>query len=493
MVVLKRTSVRASSVPVGFIGERSEPVSSYIADVSQNAAARRISNAARDDTDALMSASKRHDRELLSNINNRLANASYQQPVVVRRSSFSQQRNKPPLPPAAPAGRSTVTTTVHRYGVPAHRRYDDDDDDINLFPKTPVTTSVIRSARASSVPPRLSVVSPVLGRYSGPPPASGIYLTAVDGLVTPPTKVTAPWTGYGYRPVTRQMLHEYGLDGPSRYVVDNHKPTNLTPVADLAIKQAHRNLDRIDREIKFSSSDQPKEYDYYPQQSTYVEVDKYPLRHTTYRTAASPVGYYRGGVGGTTVRTTSLSPARGYSSSSSYSHQQPRRYVSPSPTRSPLLTTSGDVLIDGVMSPLAQMALIAPTAVENEIKSQLYKQPSKANIVDLQILPTDFYRTHTTNITPLTRSTYVPSHHVITSTPSRAYSVSSYTPPSAVHVTARSSVPPPPAPSHWDRPQTSLDSAPIPQPTSGRPKVSETRRKVREVLCKAKKDPHYFD
>lgn len=491
MVVLKRTSVRASSVPVGFIGDRSEPLSSYIADVSQNAAARRISNAARDDTDALMSASKRHDRELLSNINNRLANASYQQPVVVRRSSVSQQRNKPPLPPAAPAGKSTVTTTVHRYAaVPAHRRYDDDDDDINLFPKTPVTTSVIRSARASSVPPRLGVVAPVLGRYAGPPPASGIYLTAVDGLVTPPTKVTAPWTGYGYRPVTRQMLQEYGLDGPSRYVVDNHKPSILTPVADLAIKQAHRNLDRIDREIKFSSSDQQKEYDF--PQSTYVEVNKYPLRHTTYRTVGSPVGYYRGGVG-STVRTTSLSPARGYSSGSYTTYQQPRRYVSPSPTRSPLLTTSGDVLIDGVMSPLAQLALIAPTAVEDEIKSQLYKQPSKANVVDLQILPTDVYRTHTTNITPLTRSTYVPSH-VITATPSRAYSVSSssYVPPpsTAVHVT-RSSVPPP-AHSHWDRPQT-LDSAPIPQPSSGRPKVSETRRKVREVLCKVKKDPHYFD
>jgi len=31
------------------------------------------------------------------------------------------------------------------------------------------------------------------------------------------------------------------------------------------------------------------------------------------------------------------------------------------------------------------------------------------------------------------------------------------------------------------------------QPISVRPKVSETRRKVRDVLCKIKKDPHYFD
>lgn len=41
---------------------------------------------------------------------------------------------------------------------------------------------------------------------------------------------------------------------------------------------------------------------------------------------------------------------------------------------------------------------------------------------------------------------------------------------------------------------TDLDLAPIPQPsTNVRPKMSDTRRKVRDVLCKVKNDPHYFD
>jgi len=53
---------------------------SYLLDVDNTATARRISNTALDDTDALMTASKRHDQQLLSDINARLVrltNASY--------------------------------------------------------------------------------------------------------------------------------------------------------------------------------------------------------------------------------------------------------------------------------------------------------------------------------------------------------------------------------------------------------------------------------
>jgi len=45
---------------------------SYLMDVDNAAAARRITTAAFDDTDALMMASRRHDQQLLDNINAKL-------------------------------------------------------------------------------------------------------------------------------------------------------------------------------------------------------------------------------------------------------------------------------------------------------------------------------------------------------------------------------------------------------------------------------------
>ena len=62
-------------VCIGRVGRRtpeSEATTSYLMEVNNTGSARKITTAALDDTDALMSASKRHDQQLLSDINARL-------------------------------------------------------------------------------------------------------------------------------------------------------------------------------------------------------------------------------------------------------------------------------------------------------------------------------------------------------------------------------------------------------------------------------------
>jgi hypothetical protein len=534
-------------VPVGYKGDRSDlgVSSSYLTDISQNAAARRISNAAMDDTDALMTASKRNDRQLLSDINNRLANASFQQPVVVRRSSISSQsglqRNRPPLPPSSSGAGSTggkappayLQQQQQRYSIgttkgkqqPILRRryYDDDDDEINLFPPTPVTTSVIRSARAASVPPRLPVLpatataaptgSSRMFVVATPARYADYYGTEIDGLIThsPKTRVTPP---PGYDRLYGRQIGDSVLEHPSRYNVVDTKSALLSPVADLAIRQAHRNLDRIDREIKFSGGDQPKDSSNNTKNGpvrlttkTLIEVGPdYMIQRPatgrlTYRiTPSTADGAYR-----RSLRTASLSPARSFSRrgvvyrdvsplppaalndvidfesalNGAGTDDKYRHFVTSTTTTGstvPLLTSSSS-------------SFLPP--VETEVR-QWFKPIRSELVTETRLFPTEMYRTRSAP-RPATYSTYSSSK-----TPSRYVEFTGLrdyaAPGGGAGPTVSKSVPPSP---RWDRPpppaSSTIEMTSHSQPSDVRPKLSDTRRKVREVLCKVKKDPHYFD
>lgn len=485
MVVLRSSTTvrtrRAASVPVGYLGDRDVPTSDFLEATidSQNAAARRISNAAKDDTDALRLASKRHDQQLLRDINTRLANAPFnkQPPVVYKKStSYVSNNKKPPLPPV---GRSVVysaTSAAPRYGAGSKELlllkapyYVDDGPDLDyVIPATPVTSSIIRSSRSTSVPPQLPSLTP--RTTVTPPPSQRSYRywttnstkrtpspSTVDGLISTRTYVSP---GYSSKPE-----YDYVQFSVEPSTTRSTVTSSLTPVADLAIRQAHRNLDRIDKELKYSKFEEPRQSTSYIAKTIINDVDQGPvvapvIRRTVY--ATTPY-----------VRHTSLSPVR-TPARSGYVRTYRRNYVtSPSPVRSTDITF--------LASPPSEPQIKASTAAK-----------LAALDIEAELFPTEFYNTRIeppivtkktvtysplpSVVLPVTPSVDVSNYAVKTTT-----SIKSATPlPAAVPVVV------PPL-------RSSLDLAPIPQPGPVRPKVSETRKKVREVLCRVKKDPHYFD
>lgn len=440
MVVIRRT-VRASSVPVAL----SDNTVSYLLDANV-AAVPRISRAALDDTDAMMVASKRHDQQLLSDINARLANASFNQPIVVRRStvtSYSSPQHKPPLPIGRP-----LAPPMRRYLVAEH----DDEEELTM-PSTPVTTSVIRS---SSVPPRL----PTLPPRSGLSATTHHRVTRVDSHMVPP-EVHMEYGVPVYGKVVTGIHEPHSTNHPSfslssaAYVSSDTPITvSMTPVADLAIRQAHRNLDRINKEIKFTSGhpDGPHTFS----STTYV-AGVQPVVARRY-TARVPSTY----TGSTVVRrTSSVSPSRTsfqYHRALSPSPSDLLLISSMSPPPPPLPAHSHTVLPYDLKTHHKKVDLLTSSMVEAE-SPLLY-----ANVYKQRIEPVIPYTAHayTAHVAPVSVSTRVTANVIATPV-----------------VTSRG--------------KETTDYVPLPQPISVRPKVSETRRKVREVLCKIRKDPHYFD
>lgn len=483
MVVIKR-SIRATSVPVGRVSGRMASDESYLMDIDSAAAARRITTAAFDDTDAMLAASRRHDQQLLDDINAKLANASFSQPVTVKRSTTTtthvspRPREKPPLP-----------TTVRRFLL----RTDDEDVDeaLTRMPATPVTASVIRS---SSVPPRL----PRLHAHSALSAASRGHVIphqhGVSHVITP--------HHHGV-PVYEKVVHESRVTNHPSYSVSAEAPLtlSLTPVADLAVRQAHRNLDRIDKEINltYAYPDGPHKFS----SKAYVaEVQPVVVRRSSVRV---PSTFSGGSV--LTRRTSSVSPSRARSVQLQY------RAPSPSPSASDLLLMSSSVSPSPPVLPVTHAYVAAPSV--SELQHQMKVDLLKTSMMDTEspLLITDVYKPRikpalpysayvtprsahvTTRVitTPVTVDIPPTPFHVKASTEYPSYST--YASPRSAHVTTKVITAPvtvdlPPAPIHV---KTSTEYSTLPQPTSVRPKVSETRRKVREVLCKIKKDPHYFD
>lgn len=353
------------------------------------------------------------------------ANASFSQPVTVKRSatttthySPARPRDKPPLP----------TTTFRRYLI--HHADDDVDDALTRMPATPVTTSVIRS---SSVPPRL----PARGALSL---AGRRHVTRTDSHVVP----------YGGVPVYEKVVYDSRVTNHPSYPVSSYghlavsadapatATLSLTPAADLAVRQAHRNLDRIDKEIKltYAHPDGPHRFS----SKAYVaEVQPVMVRRSSVRVPSSP------------------SPSDLLLIASA---------VPPSPT----------LVLPPPPSPAHHTHYFAAPSV-SELQHQMKVDLLKTAAMDAEspvLLHTSVYKQRTEPALP-SYSAYV--------TPRTAY----------VTTDVIAAPLPPVAPVHVKAP-TTTDYAPLPpQPTSVRPKVSETRRKVREVLCKIKKDPHYFD
>lgn len=465
-----------------------------------------------------MTASKRHDRELLSDINARLENASFKQPVVIRRTtaSYTTQKNKPPLPPGRGGGGGGGPSTWYSGTAAVRsklgRSYVDDDEDY-AFPSTPVTTSIIRGSRATSVPPRMPSV-PVVQTYgSGLGPTTKTTTYHWNGpKTTTTTKILDGPRSYGYSPYLDEELRFENppLHQPVRTVVTSGKGHHISPVADLAIKQAHRNLDRIENELKFSSQD----YNSAPRLATQslmgVGYDlQEPARRTTYR-YPSPSTYRR-----PTIRTTSLSPSRTY-----------RRYVD-SPVDNDISFAFETVPVTSYSYSTRKTPQPAPV-IEEQIKRDVFK-PQRAEIEEFQMFPLEMYMTrseptfnrisaHTGSLPPpplppsavsyretitdsVPRSTYATTtRHYVPGGSSQWSTKSSYPVTDGINlnllgdVSIKTIVPPTSLSATPIRHgPTSIDSAPVPMPTTGRPKVSETRRKVREVLCKVKNDPHYFD
>lgn len=437
---------RAASVPV-------EPIRVF----DGASTAQRISRAVLDDTDALMSASKRHDQELMHDINARLAsNQTAPAPaVVVRRSSITSSR-RPPLPPSS--GRSSTAVVVSSSTTPSRRSryYDDDDDDVTL-PPMPVTRSVIR---ASSVPPPRLTTTNYSAATAPPPTRTSMHVTGGP----PSSNNVGYWKTYlmdienDTNRSGRCDQHPYLSDYiPTRVT---NPPGLISPVADLAIRQAHRNLDRINKELKYPTPNGPTAsgdggvnpyatplYHYYGPSTSPSVTSAYELpyeltRQSNYYQLPSCWSRTSSPAVPVTVRRASLSPLRG-SGGSGY-HRLPRDL---SRERfNPIVLPSEHVVVSA-QSPLPPL----PSVGRYRAASSDRPTSSKYDRTSYQLPMSALF---------IVAGAKTPKTADVDSSSRRAY---------------------------HDGP-----TATIPQTSGSARPISEARQRVRNVLCKVKNNPHYF-
>jgi hypothetical protein len=436
MVVIRRKYVRAASVPVD-----EEPVT--LNDSALNAhRTRLISNAALDDSDAMSAASRRNDQQLMSDINARIAHASYSQPspVLSRRSvhrSTPVQPSKPPLP--------NRNSMVNEVIMSSKERKSDNDVNHDVDLMMPLTSRVLR---AGSVPPLSSravlMSEPVVKTRII---RNGPVVVQQNGPIRLGSYVQAEPVGH-----TRYIVQKNTM--PDSYYYYPQSAAHLTPTADLAVRQAHRNLDRIEHELKTDSTLAPPASPL-PAIRTYATIDTGPRRRTssyhgpmTRLRTRSPSPSYVGSSGHPFSAYSSLpdysslpySPV--YRTSSSVSYPSDAQVVTTT-TRKHIVSSEPEYYRTALPDSLAGLSYVS--AVDRVPTYSTSKADIDRIIAQANVLP------------EVPRSTYKPS----------SAGVSSYNP---APVSSSTGLPP-----------------------TSKPKISETRRRVRDVLCKVKGDPKYFD
>lgn len=459
-----------------------------------------FSRAAIDNADALSSASKRNDAQFLHDINSKIVSAPFSQPAVrpIRRSHV-----QPPSSPALARRSSIAVSSVLRPPLVT----DDDAADVDFEVKriAPLTNRLSRyGTRSTSVPPPLTSSSSSSGFVQHP------------FVVGRRTVFYDAGRGYDHydHPGGRVIL--IGDDpefyhAPTVYDVEV-QPTpsfqKLNPVADLAVRQAHRNLDRIEREIH-SSGDV-----IYPR-----AISPRPILYTTtrdgpFRRSLSYHGPRSSSL--STVGTRSPSPARRAPSAAAPPGRRLVRttyrtsndvdddlYDYLSPTKLDNRDIKTELLLSGTYPghhyagrSYYPSSVTRPTAGSSGLSGALLYDLHLNSPGDLARIPA------ATSSNILTKFSSGPSssYHVTHSAAPHTFSHHSLSAPYVAPTTSSHSLPRypvSPVPVRQLPPSSSSSSA-AHSSTSGlppvvRPKVSETRRKVRDVLCKVKGDPHYFD
>lgn len=441
MVAYRRKSYRAASVPSGRF-DFDEPIS--LPDpVIHSHRTRQISNAALDASDTLSAASKRNDQYLIKEINDRLAQVALAQPppvVARRRRSVSR---------APSVSRPTSSVAIVTSAKPLAADNSDVNRDVDLL--MPTTT---RFLRGRSVPPNLhrSALVPV---YSVPPVV--IAKEPYVGNGTSYGYINGPLNyGYYLPPVPYSRYHTEKVPIPDSYYYSPLSAARLTPSADVAVRQAHRDLDRIEQELKTDATLSPPAAPV-PVIRTYATMEPGPiLRRRT--------SYYGGPVTGLANPYPVYYP-------SYYSASWPNYYHYPT-TSLPYYSTVSN-------------HSYAPDTDVLTVKQLLSGDLSSS-------YPSSYSSLHTPGYSSSYVSGVIPSSAelggnidalLLASKSSHGVPLSGhYTRPASASVTS------------YVPPSTSLPATSSP-PSGGsgvKPQMSEARRKAREILCRQKNDPKYF-
>lgn len=505
MVVL-RVHRRAASVPVG------EP---RVSDDTNYAAQNSLlfSRAAIDNTDALSTASKRNDQQFLRDVNSLIGNSANNQPYV-KASIKKTHHGHPSAYPLTNRRRSIAVSSVLRPPLPISDDTTDADVDYEVKLLAPITNRLSRyGGRATSVPPQSVTLTshPLLTKHS---------VLYRDGLAydhhARPILVTADDAGYYHQTPSIYELH---LQSQQPSVTHHHEHgQKLNPVADLAVRQAHRNLDRIESELKSSGEDVPsprtlvyrayrdgpavlrRSSSYHGPRSSTVRTRSpspvsvvTPVRrtvHSTYTPGLTDAELYEYLPTSTLKRNIDTSlliastelndpPTHVYRTRTDH---LPLSYYSPSYTSYSTLPSSIRRSVDWSSGPVDK--LILPNVYHNGPNS--YVLPS--GVLASSVLKKVSTGTHN----PVVIHSVSPDVHALTlHTPTPHSSV--YTTPSSVYTTYSHAPQKPPIVPKRAAPLPPAQPTPSGFQNVARPKVSDTRRKVRDVLCKVKGDPHYFD
>lgn len=429
-----RKKSRSASVPVDY----EEP--SFDDSPMHAHRSRLIANAVINDTDALSTASRRHDQELMRDINARLAHSAISRPSPppIRRNVH----NKPPVPTHKYSQPLTVSKSALAAIMSNDTPSSDREVDLEVERMMPITT---RTLRAGSVPPAMSRAA-LMSEMS--PPTIRKTKVIRNGPVGPIQVLNGPgsYTAYVEPTVVTRHGVEHVIPAENYYYFPQ-SAARLTPTADLAVREAHRNLDRIDHELRSDASLVPPPSPR-PYVRTYATLDSGP-RSSSYHGSR------------TDLRTRSPSPV--YSSTVS---SGPPLYSYSTGSSVPFYrTTSYDLSYPGDTHVVQTSRKYVSTNSPDILTS--YPTTSVVGVRPYSGM-TSYTPSSTSDIEAMIRSA-----RTLPDVSSSSYqnpSTSSYVPPSS----------------------GSTSSAGLP-PSASKSKVSATRQRVRDVLCRVKKDPHYFD
>jgi len=278
VVQVRRRVFRAASVPVDY---DDEVELESLTDPSVSAQRARMISTAIDNSDALTLASRRHDQQLLNDINSRIASATSGLPMqpsgfTMRRTVFRPVSYPARPPPGLPTSPMTSPSFTSSTMMSSNMTSSSADDDLEQI--MPMTS---RYLRAGSVPPLSSRGQPLSEASSGrtvvrerfslndpsfswTPDRRSVSRTEqrVSLKASESNEEEDPYSAAATRArYLSEIKKNPTLDIDSAYSklvsslstpdsTSTRYSSSLTPTAELAIREAHRNLDRIEHEIK---------------------------------------------------------------------------------------------------------------------------------------------------------------------------------------------------------------------------------------------------
>jgi len=457
----RSTSVRrAASVPVGMGGDPS---------LSNLIKAQNISSGAMDDSGAISSASRWRDQQLLNNITNTLAATS--------------SYNPPPSRSRYQARRSSISgaASVPRY---ASRRHSIAAQDIMSATTLPQTAQAFRAARlrarATSVPPvptyaaseppvrRAAIYSSLQAEPRRPLPTTKTFIQTDSPLFR-----TAGTDAVGAQSIGALRREAPGYVSRSYQLKSSPRSSSLTSVprrpfvprgitsSGLAVRQARQSLGRLERELGVDEGGSPYSYydDSYAIEAPIASPIVVPTRVTSVRRASLPAIHQRYSVTG--MPSVPL-----------------RSTVPPSPALSTAHSKLASIesMLDTTYEPPIQPA--SYTTLRSAAVEARNKMDRNKKMLD-KYLPV--------HLGPENEVEYEVDYRY-GQLADRMPQLSPYKPKSVAVTNSLVAPYRPVAKAGRD-----LCEVAKPPMISGRPPISDTRKRCREVLCKVKGDPRYYD